>query len=150
MPFEAFLGDARKRPTGLRVFGYVVSLSVHGPPVTLFVISWLTRALLVGGGLELPESRTEVVYYQVPVALSEIFPGSGRGTGPVGGISAAGGNGLARRGAAGPVKRRTRRPLLPPRGPAVVTVRAQPVALSFDDGTDEDGSGHGASGHRDG
>ena len=149
MPFEAFLGDARKRPTGLRVFGYVVSLSVHGPPVTIFMISWLTRALLVGGGLELPDARTELVYYQVPVALSETFPGFGRGTGPVGGISSAGGNGLARRGASGAVKRRTRRPVLAPQNAAVVTVKAQPVALNFDRGDHDDG-GHGSTGHGDG
>jgi TonB family protein len=38
---------------------------------------------------------------------------------------------------------------MPPRGPAVVTVRAQAVALPLDDGHSDEG-GHGSSGHSDG
>jgi hypothetical protein len=150
MPFEAFLGDARKRPTGLTVFGYAVSLSLHGPPITLFAITWLTRALLVGGGLELAEPRAEVVYYQVPVQLSSIFPGMGQGAGPVGGISSAGGNGRDRRGSVGRSKRRARRPLVAPSRTALVTVRAQPVALAVGDDGDDDAGVGGLGGHGDG
>ena len=151
MPFEAFLGDARKRPTGLRVFGYLVSLSLHGPPVTLFVVTWLTRALLVGGGLELPDPRQEVVYYQVPVALATTFPGFGQGTGPVGGISSAGGNGVDRRGNAGRAKRRTRRPIHLPRGSSKLVMKAQAVPLTFDSGDEQDdGGGGGAGGNHEG
>jgi hypothetical protein len=153
MPFEGFLGDARARPSGLKMFGHLVSLALHAPPVTMFAIAWLTRSLLVeGGAFDLPEPQNAVVYYQVPVALLDTFPGLGAKAGVGGGVPTAGGPEVERRGAVGPGKRRTRRPLIFPKD----NQRVKTVAISkslfggdeFLDGSDEgnDGFGLGGSG----
>ena len=147
MPFDGFLGDPRARPTGLRRFGYLVSLSLHVPPMTVFVISWLTRALLVDGGFDLPEPRGDVVYYQVPVALMTSFPGVGAARGVGGGTPTAGGDGVARRGAAGPAKRRTRRPLVLHRGThRVKTVALEKALVGPEEFVPDDDGTAGASG----
>jgi hypothetical protein len=151
MPFEGFLGDARARPSGLRMFGHLVSFALHAPPLTLFAVAWLTRALLVeGGNFELPEPENEVVYYQVPVALLTTFPGLGAKAGVGGGVPTAGGAGVERRGAIGPGRRRTRRPLLFPRDNQRVKTVAISKALSggseFLDGADDGTEGFGLGG----
>jgi hypothetical protein len=150
MPFEAFLADTRARPKGLRFLGYACSLVVHGPPVTLFCISWLTATMLVGGGfdLDMGEPQRSVVYYQVPVALMHTFPGYGTESGTGGGLLTAGGNGLERRGLAGPPKRRTRRPLAIPDQRArfkVVALEEAEIGPEELNGADEDvfGGHHG-------
>ena len=147
LPFQAFLTDKRTRPLGLRYLGYVASVGIHAPPATIFVISWLTQSLLLGGGsYELPPV-TDPVVYRVPIALDAFFPGlAGRGSG--GGSPTAGGAGNDRRGAAGPVKRRARRPLIMPRrGKSQQVLAATPAAIGPDEHVDEDVGHHGPGGN---
>ena len=76
MPFEGFLGDLRARPLRLRLLGYGTSLALHAPPLTAFVIAWLTRALVLENAIELPDyRRTHISYYEVPVEMVTGVPG---------------------------------------------------------------------------
>jgi hypothetical protein len=148
-PFQAFLTDTRTRPLGLRYVGYFVSLGVHAPPATVFVMSWLTQALLLGGGMyDLPTSLNETVYYRVPIALEAHFPGlSGSGSG--GGSPTAGGAGKDRRGAAGRVRHRARRPLVlhPHRKQTTHVLAAKPAAIGPEEHVEDDAGINGPGGH---
>jgi hypothetical protein len=149
LPFQAFLNDTRTRPVGLRFIGYFVSLGVHAPPATVFMMSWLTQALVLNGGFyEAPSTQNEALLYRVPVHLESYFPGlpsSGSG----GGEATAGGSGKDRRGASGPAKRRARRPLLMPRHPSKSTVvlAASPAAIGPEEHVEEEGGLHGLPGN---
>jgi TonB family protein len=149
LPFQAFLTDTRTRPLGLRYFGYFVSLGMHAPPATVFVVSWLTQALLLGGGMyDLPNPKNEPVLYRVPIALDAHFPGlSGSGSG--GGSATSGGSGRDHRGAAGRVRHRARRPLTlhPHRKQAAHVLAAKPAAIGPDEHVDDSGiNGPGGNG----
>jgi hypothetical protein len=121
-PFQGFLADRRTRPLGLRLLGYGTSLALHGPPLTLFAIAWLTQALVLDHALDLPDyGRKRLVYYEVPAVLVNGVPGDGRGARA--GAAPRGGDLAGPRGKAGGGKRRTRRPLALPR---VARVRKAP------------------------
>ena len=147
-PFQAFLTDTRTRPLGLRYLGYFVSLGVHAPPATVFVMSWLTQALLLGGGMyDLPTSRNETIYYRVPIALHAHFPGLSA-TGSGGGSPTAGGAGKDRRGAAGRVRHRARRPLvLHHRKQSTHVLASKPAAIGPEEHVEEDAGINGPGGH---
>jgi TonB family protein len=147
-PFQAFLNDTRKRPLGLRIFGYFVSVGMHGPPVTLFMVSWLTQTLLLGGGaFDLAMPQNETVLYRVPVQLDAFFPGiTAPGTG--GGSTTGGGSGTGRRGASGPVKRRARRPLIQPEpGKSKLVLAVKPAAVGPEEHVEEDAGHQGPGGN---
>ncbi len=148
LPFQAFLNDTRARPLGLRIFGYFVSLSVHAPPATAFVVSWLTQALLLGGGsYDLASPQKEALLYRVPVHMDSYFPGlSAPGSG--GGSATAGGSGRERRGASGPVKRRSRRPLaLPSESKSQTVLAVKPTAIGPEEHVEDDAAHHGPGGN---
>ncbi|HEY0706524.1 MAG TPA: energy transducer TonB [Polyangia bacterium] len=111
MPFEGFLGDLRTRPLGLRLLGYAASITIHVPPLTLFAVAWLTRALVLDHALDLPTPRSSLVYYNVPVQMLDGIPGGlfGETRAPRGIAHARTAGGRA--GNAGAGKRRSRRPL---------------------------------------
>jgi hypothetical protein len=148
LPFQAFLTDSRTRPPGLRYLGYMVSVGIHVPPATAFVISWLTQSLLLGGGsYDLPSPASEAVLYRIPIALHQFFPGqAGRGSGA--GLPTAGGAGSERPGAGSPVKRRARRPLTLPRpGQSKQVLTAAPAAIGPEEHVEEEAGHHGPGGN---
>lgn len=148
LPFQAYLTDTRTRPLGLRFFGYAVSLGVHAPPATVFVMTWLTQALVLGGGTyDLPPMQNEPVVYQVPVHLESFFPGiTAPGSG--GGSPTGGGSGAERRGASGPTKRRSRRPLtLPRHRKSQDVLAAKPALIGPEEHVEDDSGLHGPGGH---
>ena len=149
-PFQAFLTDTRTRPLALRYFGYFVSISMHAPPVTVFAMTWLSQALLLGGGMyDLPTTKNDAVYYRVPVALDAHFPGlSGHGAG--GGTPTGGGFGHEHRGASAHVRHRARRPLMLPshRRTSATVLAEKPAVIGPDEHVEEDAglNGHGLLG----
>ena len=147
LPFQAFLSDTRTRPLGLRFFGYFVSLGLHAPPATIFAFTWLTQALVLGGGsYDLPPQPNEVTFYRVPVHLDSFFPGL-KSSGSGGGAATSGGKGVEGRGASSPVKRRSRRPLvLPKHKPSQLVLAAKPAAIGPEEHVDEDSGLHGPGG----
>ncbi len=145
-PFQAFLTDTRTRPLGLRYIGYLISLGMHAPPVTVFAMTWLTQTLLLGGGMyDLPLSKNDAVYYRVPVALDAHFPGLvGHGAG--GGSPTGGGSGNERRGASAHVRHRARRPLMLPahRRASASVLAEKPAIIGPEEHVEEDA---GLNGH---
>jgi hypothetical protein len=113
MVFEAFLADTRSRPNPGRAIGYLASLLVHVPPVTVFVVAWLSRALLVQGLPDGPVHSSHMTGYFPIFIYREGHAGLGEGGAPApllvaGGPSGEGGHGRARA--------RSRRPLFLPAG----------------------------------
>jgi hypothetical protein len=148
-PFQAFLTDTRTRPLGLRYLGYLISLGVHAPPVTVFAMTWLTQTLLLGGGMyDLPQSKNDAVYYVVPIALDAHFPGL-HGPGGGGGSPTSGGAGKERRGAAAHVRHRARRPLMLPahRRTSTSVLAEKPAVIGPEEHVEEDGGLNGLGGH---
>jgi hypothetical protein len=81
MAFEAFLSDSRGRPRAAAVFGYVASMAAHGPPLAVFVSTWLTHAFVIGSSGSLPDhTRTEPAYH-IPLSLVAAARGELGGSG---------------------------------------------------------------------
>jgi hypothetical protein len=147
MAFESYLGDARTRPFGLRLFGYVASLTIHVPPLTLFVFAWLTRELVLDHAFDLPSSRSKLVYYEVPVQIVDGIPGGLFGDhGATRGVTHARTVG-GRTGNIGSGKRRIRRPLTYAHAhKRVMGPVPLPTVTGHDDHGSHDGNGHGHKG----
>jgi TonB family protein len=131
MVFEAYLGDPRSRPTRGRLVGYLASLVIHAPPVTMFMIAWLTRGLVVGNAHDfLTEPHVSLVLPRVPIAMANFLPGSagqGQGAAP----ATEGKAGPQPRAGFGGAKRRLRRPLfLPQETPPEQTQEEQAAAAA--------------------
>jgi hypothetical protein len=110
MPFETYLADTRARPPLASAFGYVASIAMHGPPLALFVTSWLSHSLLIGYSGPMPTHERLVPAYHIPVTM---LPGAAPpGTGPGAG---GGGKTEKRRGLRGRAGRSGRRGLVRPR-----------------------------------
>jgi TonB family protein len=162
MPFDGFLGDSRRRPLKFQLLGYAASLALHGPPLVIFVVVWLTRALVLDHALDLPDyRRSRISYYEVPVQMVNGIPGAGNGATTSAIAVAIGGDLAAPRGKSGIGKRRSRRPLVLPlahrrvrRAPAPVKeVAIGPEELVADDdgdAWDSQGNGAGREGQGDG
>ena len=161
MPFEGFLADTRARPRAVSVIGFLASLSLHGPPVTAFIVAWLTQTLVLGGGYFDLTDREAIVYYEVPIAMMAAFPssygqsrtgGSGQGTGAKasdgdGGspkAHPAGKRGQRGRGRMGRGRRRIVRPHVTRSSPVTLTRK---VALGHGDSEDGLGAGLGRGNH---
>jgi hypothetical protein len=154
MVFEAFLGDPRSRPAQLRLIGYVISMLLHGPPVTVFVVGALTRPFIIEHQSDLPDpSHHELVYFGVPVHVTGAMPGEGVAGGDVATNDlpgTAGAAGPGRPAVAQAFKRKRRRPLLVPRAtkhrPAPAPELPELGAEDpFDDGEDSAGGLSGAA-----
>jgi hypothetical protein len=118
MAFEVYLGDKHARPRLAAAVGYLTSIAVHGPPLALFVSTWLTHSTLIGYSGPVPTRVRMVPGYQVPISVTHAAAAPGDG---------AGGDGARkkqrRRGLPGRSGRTGRRGLVVPR-----TVRPLPDA----------------------
>ncbi len=77
MMFEAFLNDRRTRPARARLWGYLASLAVHGPPVAVFVAAWLTHAVVIGSSREPAELRHASRHRIIPILMWSTTRGIG-------------------------------------------------------------------------
>src|SRR4051812_48103041 len=114
MAFEAFLSVTHTRPARARRFGFIASIALHGPPITIFVTTWLTHAMLIGSSGQIEDQPTRRTYY-IPISVF----GEGPGSGSAAGAAAAGGGNSApgsrpRVGLAGRSGRAGRRGLVAP------------------------------------
>lgn len=109
MAFEAFLTDSRVRPGWPRILGYFTSLAAHGPPVGIFVASWLHHAMIIGIPSELPRHDPDEVVYRIPVSLKDATWGL---PGRPGSSAAQGDDGQPRTGSPGLAGGRGRRGLV--------------------------------------
>jgi hypothetical protein len=112
MPFEAFLSETHARPPRASAFGFLASIAMHGPPITIFVTTWLTHATLIGssGLSEAAQPRRGTFY--IPISLYGEGPGNG---GEAGSPLAASAGSRARAGLPGRSGRAGRRGLVAPR-----------------------------------
>ena len=111
MPFEAFLSETHARPPRTSRFGFIASLAMHGPPVTWFMTTWLTHAMLIGSSAMYPETLTSHGTYYVPIA----FYGEAAGGGNPTAAEAAPGGSRPHAGLLGRSGRAGRRGLVAPR-----------------------------------
>src|SRR3954469_3899704 len=111
MPFEAFLQETHRRPPRTSRFGFAASAVLHGPPLTWFMASWLTHAMLIGSSAMYPETVMNHGTYYVPISLFGQGPGGGN---PATAEAAPGGT-HARSGLLGRSGRAGRRGLVAPR-----------------------------------
>jgi TonB family protein len=81
MAFEGFLSDSRGRPRAAAVFGYVASMAAHGPPLAVFVSTWLTHAFVIGSSGSLPDHMRAEPAYHIPLSLVAAARGDIGGTG---------------------------------------------------------------------
>jgi hypothetical protein len=77
MPFEAFLSDNHARPARASTFGFIASIAMHGPPITLFVTTWLTHAMLIGSSGLYPDTPPTHGTYYIPISMWGEGPGNG-------------------------------------------------------------------------
>jgi hypothetical protein len=77
MPFEAFLSETHSRPPRASAFGFLASLAMHGPPITLFVTTWLTHASLIGSSGVYPETQPRRGTFYIPISIYGEGPGGG-------------------------------------------------------------------------
>jgi hypothetical protein len=163
MPFEAFLAETHARPSRAARFGFLASIAMHGPPITLFVTTWLTHAMLIGShGLHLEAQQRRGTFF-IPISL--YGQGAGGGGDPASPVVANGGS-QPRAGLLGRSGRAGRRGLLAPReikrfpaktewsDPFMLGSYAAPSArgsigsdAGHGDGHGGDGAGSGLSGH---
>jgi hypothetical protein len=150
MPFEAFLSETHARPTRASRFGFMASIAVHGPPITIFVTTWLTHAMLIGSSGQLPDQPTRGTYY-IPISVYGQGPGSG-GTGPT--ATASGGTSTPgtrpRVGLTGRSGRAGRRGLVAPREIKRLPAKATPWNDPFMLGSYASNDLHGAVGQTSG
>ena len=111
MPFEAFLSETHARPPRTSRFGFIASLAMHGPPVTWFMTTWLTHAMLIGTSALYPEMQPTHGTYYIPISIYGQGPGGGTATA----TEAAPGGTRARSGLLGRSGRAGRRGLVAPR-----------------------------------
>jgi len=111
MPFEAFLTETRRRPPRTSRLGFALSIVVHGPPLTWFMATWLTHAMLIGSSAMYPETVVSHGTYYVPIS----FYGEGPGGGNPAAADAAPGGTHPRSGLLGRSGRAGRRGLVAPR-----------------------------------
>ena len=111
MPFEAFLSETRKRPQRTSRMGFAASFALHGPPMTWFMATWLTHAMLIGSSAMYPETVVSHGTYYVPIS----FYGEGPGGGNPAAAEAAPGGSHPRSGLLGRSGRAGRRGLVAPR-----------------------------------
>jgi hypothetical protein len=109
--FETYLSDTHARPPLATALGYVASLALHGPPLALFISTWLTYSLLIGYSGPTATHVRMVPAYQIPVSMTTTGAGLARGEG-LG--AAGGGNAQRRRGLRGRTGRAGRRGLVVP------------------------------------
>jgi hypothetical protein len=111
MPFEAFLSETHRRPPQTSRLGLAASVVLHGPPLTWFMASWLTHAMLIGSSAMYPETVMNHGTYYVPIS----FYGEGPGGGNAAAAEAAPGGTHPRSGLLGRSGRAGRRGLVAPR-----------------------------------
>jgi hypothetical protein len=158
MPFEAFLSDTHARPPRAAKFGFLASMALHGPPITVFVTTWLTHAMLIGSsGIYAEVPPTHGTYF-IPISIYGQGPGNGGAvsTATQPGAGAAGSR--PRAGLLGRSGRAGRRGLVAPReikrltkksawvDPFMVGSYATPDAhgaIGHDSGGGDDRAGHG-------
>jgi major membrane immunogen (membrane-anchored lipoprotein) len=146
MPFEAFLNETHARPLRAARFGFIASIAMHGPPITVFVTTWLTHALLIGSSALYPDTQSTRGTYYIPISVYGHGPGSGGpGVEPGGGSTGNGGN-RPRAGLAGRSGRAGRRGLVAPR-----EVKPLPKKTAWNDpfmaGSYASTDAHGSLGH---
>jgi hypothetical protein len=110
LAFETYLSDTHARPPLATAVGYMASLAMHGPPLALFVSTWLTHSLLIGYSGPMPTRVRMVAAYQIPVSVTQAAAALGDGPG-----SGGGGKAQRRRGLRGRSGRSGRRGLVVPR-----------------------------------
>lgn len=147
MPFEAFLSETHARPPRASRFGFAASLALHGPPMALFVTTWLTRAMLIGSSGQLADEPVHGTTFYVPISVYGQGAGTGGPAGPVAGGGSAGKTGThARVGLMGRSGRAGRRGLIAPR-----EIKKLPNAAPWTDpfmlGSYASSDLHGAVGH---
>jgi hypothetical protein len=115
MAFERYLGEKYARPPVAAAVGYLTSIAVHGPPLALFVSTWLTHSLLIGYSGPMPTRVRMVPGYQVPISMTQAAAALGDGPGSDGARKKQRRRGLpgrsGRTGRRGLVTPRTIRPL---------------------------------------
>src|SRR5436190_24326089 len=92
MPFEAFLSETHARPARAARFGFIASIAMRAPPITVFVTTWLTHAMLIGSSAMYPDSQPTRGTYYIPISIYGEGPGSGGGGDPASAIAATGGS----------------------------------------------------------
>jgi hypothetical protein len=127
LAFETYLGNTRARPPLATALGYIASLAVHGPPLAVFVSTWLTHSLLIGYSGPAPTRVRMVPAYQIPVSMMQASATLGDGKGGSGG----GGKAQRRRGLRGRAGRSARRGLLVPKAIKPLPDAAVAEANSF-------------------
>jgi TonB family protein len=141
MPFEAYLSETHARPRRASRFGFIASLAMHGPPITLFVTTWLTHAMLIGSSALYPETQPTHGTYYIPISIY----GEGPGGGSAATANAAPGGNRPRAGLLGRSGRAGRRGLVAPR-----EVKRLPATTPWNDpfmlGSYASSDAHGAQG----
>jgi hypothetical protein len=129
MAFETYLGDTHARPPVATALGYMASIAMHGPPLAVFVSTWLTHSLLIGYSGPIATPVRMVHAYQIPSSLLQAPTALGDG---IGGSSGGGaGKGQRRRGWRGHSGRSARRGLVVPSSIKPLADAASAEANSF-------------------
>lgn len=143
MPFEAFLNETHARPPRTSRLGFLASFAIHGPPVTLFMSTWLTHAMLIGTSAMYPETQPTRGTYYIPISMFGEGPGGGT---PAATAEAAPGGTSPRSGLLGRSGRAGRRGLIAPREVKRLPAKPAPWSDPFMLGSYASSDPHGALG----